>query len=76
MFIPDHVNAIPEREVDNQSDDSEPATDLQQSHWKPLIVAALSATEKALDGLPIPAAKECISLVLKVIEATDVSGIP
>lgn len=36
------------------------------------MVAALSATEKALDGLPIPAAKMCISLVLQVIEAVDV----
>lgn len=38
------------------------------------MVAALSATEKALDGLPIPAAKTCISLVLKIIETTDVRG--
>lgn len=43
-----------------------------QSSWKPIMVAALTATEKALDGLPIPAAKACISLVLKVIEAADV----
>ncbi|KAF5317932.1 hypothetical protein D9619_012219 [Psilocybe cf. subviscida] len=44
------------------------------SSWKPIMVAALTATEKALDGLPIPAAKTCISLVLKVIEAADVAA--
>jgi hypothetical protein len=43
-----------------------------QSNWKPIMVAALSATEKALDGLPIPAAKTCISLILKAIEVADV----
>jgi len=43
-----------------------------QIKWKALIVAALSATEQAIDGLPIPAAKICISLVLKVIKTVDV----
>ncbi|KAF5312216.1 hypothetical protein D9619_003683 [Psilocybe cf. subviscida] len=45
-----------------------------QTSWKPIMVAALTATEKALEGLPIPAAKTCISLVLKVIEAADVAA--
>lgn len=40
--------------------------------WKPVFVGALKATEAALEGSPIPAAKTCISLVLKVIEAADV----
>lgn len=45
-----------------------------QSNLKPIMVTALRATEMALDGLPIPAAKTCISLVLKVIEVSDVCG--
>lgn len=43
-----------------------------QSVWKRNMAAAFTATEKALVGLPIPAAKTCISLVLKVINSADV----
>ncbi|KAF5314383.1 hypothetical protein D9619_011792 [Psilocybe cf. subviscida] len=42
--------------------------------WKPVFVGALKATEAALEGSPIPAAKTCISLVLKVIEAADMAA--
>ncbi|KAF5314461.1 hypothetical protein D9619_011746 [Psilocybe cf. subviscida] len=45
-----------------------------QSNLKPIMVTALRATEMALDGLPIPAAKTCISLVLKVIEVSDIAA--
>lgn len=73
MSDPDHVET--ENKEDNRSEDPQPATGHKQSNWKPLMVAALSAAEQALDGLPIPAAKGCINLVLKVIQAAEVSQI-
>lgn len=73
MPASDPADATAARTADKQSDNSDLADARKKSNWKPLVVAALSATEKVLDGLPIPAAKGCISLVLKVIEATDVS---
>ncbi|KAF5314382.1 hypothetical protein D9619_011791 [Psilocybe cf. subviscida] len=45
-----------------------------QSVWKRNMAVAFTATEKALVGLPIPAAKTCISLVLKVINSADVAA--
>jgi hypothetical protein len=36
------------------------------------LVLGLKATEMALDGLPIPGAKGCISLILHLIETADV----
>lgn len=75
-LVSGHAKATPVHEVDCQSEGSSPVTGHKQSNWKILMVAALTATEKALDGLPVPAAKICISLVLRVLEATDVSEIP
>jgi len=59
---------VPEHEVDEQPGDGH-----EQSNWKAVMVAALTVTEKALEGLPIPAAKGCVSLVLSAIETADVS---
>lgn len=74
MPEPSHGKATAGHKADNEADDAEPTTtDPKKSNWKPLMVVTLKATEKVLDGLPIPAAKGCISIVLKVIEASDVS---
>lgn len=39
---------------------------------KPGLVFGLKATEKALDGLPIPGAKGCVSLILHFLETANV----
>ncbi|KAF5328630.1 hypothetical protein D9619_011555 [Psilocybe cf. subviscida] len=41
---------------------------------KPGLVLGLKATEMALDGLPIPGAKGCISLILHVLETADLAA--
>ncbi|KAF5328758.1 hypothetical protein D9619_011567 [Psilocybe cf. subviscida] len=41
---------------------------------KPGLILGLKATEMALDGLPIPGAKGCISLVLHVLETVDLAA--
>ncbi|KAF5328858.1 hypothetical protein D9619_011571 [Psilocybe cf. subviscida] len=40
---------------------------------KSSLVLGLKATEMALDGLPIPGAKGCISLILHLIKTTDLT---
>lgn len=39
---------------------------------KPSLVLGLKATEMALDGLPIPGAKGCVSLIIHFLETADV----
>ncbi|KAF5327868.1 hypothetical protein D9619_004592 [Psilocybe cf. subviscida] len=73
-MMPAHNHEEAQHKEDAQTEDSGPVSTNKQSNWKPLIVAALRAIEKTLDGLPIPAAKGCIGLVLKVIEAADVAA--
>ncbi|KAF5328776.1 hypothetical protein D9619_011549 [Psilocybe cf. subviscida] len=41
---------------------------------KPSLVLGLKATEMALDGLPIPGAKGCISLILYFLETADLAA--
>ncbi|KAF5328627.1 hypothetical protein D9619_011556 [Psilocybe cf. subviscida] len=41
---------------------------------KPSLILGLKATELALDGLPIPGAKGCVSLVLHVLETVDLAA--
>ncbi|KAF5328777.1 hypothetical protein D9619_011548 [Psilocybe cf. subviscida] len=47
------------------------------SRWttiKPSLVLSLKATEMALDGLPIPGAKGCVSLILHFLETADLAA--
>ncbi|KAF5325557.1 hypothetical protein D9619_009683 [Psilocybe cf. subviscida] len=41
---------------------------------KPGLVFGLKATEKALDGLPIPGAKGCVSLILHFLETANLAA--
>ncbi|KAF5328761.1 hypothetical protein D9619_011564 [Psilocybe cf. subviscida] len=41
---------------------------------KPSLVLGLRATEMALDGLPIPGARGCVSLILHFIERADLAA--
>ncbi|KAF5328763.1 hypothetical protein D9619_011562 [Psilocybe cf. subviscida] len=63
----------PDTQAGAASDSSRKGSNLW-SRIKPSLVFGLKATEKALDGLPIPGAKGCIGVVLHFLETADLAA--